>query len=170
MLLALSDLVTNDCLKVEVLGAAYHQRMNPPTTSQRSKMMASIRGKNTKPELKLRHALFAAGFRYRLHRQDLPGSPDMVFSRYHAVLFVHGCFWHRHEGCRFAATPKSNGEFWRLKFEGNVRRDVRDLALLRQSGWRVATVWECALKRSVEDVVGTVEEWLQGDQDVLVVE
>ncbi len=94
----------------------------------------------------------------------------MVFSRYHAVLFVHGCFWHRHEGCRFAATPKSNGEFWRLKFEGNVRRDVRDLALLRQSGWRVATVWECALKRSVEDVVGTVEEWLQGDQDVLVVE
>jgi DNA mismatch endonuclease (patch repair protein) len=80
------------------------------------------------------------------------------------------CFWHRHEGCRFAATPKSNGEFWRLKFEGNVRRDVRDLALLRQSGWRVATVWECALKRSVEDVVGTVEEWLQGDQDVLVVE
>jgi len=144
--------------------------MKLPTTPQRSRMMAGIRGKNTGPELKLRHALFAAGFRYRLHRRDLPGSPDMVFPRYRAVLFVHGCFWHRHEGCRYTTTPKSNGEFWRLKFEGNVSRDVRDIALLRQGGWRVAIVWECALKRSLEDVVTTVEGWLQGDREELAVE
>lgn len=144
--------------------------MNLPTTPQRSRMMANIRGKNTKPELNLRHALFAAGFRYRLHRRDLPGSPDMVFSKYHAVLFVHGCFWHRHQGCRYATTPKSNSEFWHLKFDGNVSRDLRNLALLRQEGWRVAMVWECALKRSLQDVVATVEEWLQGPQNLLVVE
>lgn len=144
--------------------------MKLSTTPQRSRMMAGIRGKNTLPELKLRHALFAEGFRYRLHRRDLPGTPDMVFPRYRAVLFVHGCFWHRHEGCRYTTTPKSNGEYWRLKFEGNVSRDVRDIALLRQSGWRVAIVWECALKRSLQDVVATVEEWLQGDRDVLAVE
>ncbi len=94
----------------------------------------------------------------------------MVFPRYRAVLFVHGCFWHRHEGCRYTTTPKSNGEFWRLKFEGNVSRDVRDIALLRQGGWRVAIVWECALKRSLEDVVTTVEGWLQGDREELAVE
>lgn len=144
--------------------------MKLPTTAQRSRMMASIRGKNTGPELKLRHALFAVGFRYRLHRRDLPGTPDMVFPRYRAVLFVHGCFWHRHEGCRYTTTPRSNGEFWRLKFEGNVSRNARDVALLRQDGWRVAIVWECTLKRSLEDVVATVEEWLQGDREVLAVE
>lgn len=144
--------------------------MKLPTTPQRSRMMAGIRGKNTGPELKLRHALFAAGFRYRLHRRDLPGSPDMVFPQYRAVLFVHGCFWHRHEGCRYTTTPKSNAEFWRLKFDGNLSRDVRDIALLRQGGWRVAIVWECALKRSLEDVLATVEGWLQGDRDELAVE
>lgn len=144
--------------------------MKLPTTPQRSRMMAGIRGKNTGPELKLRYALFAAGFRYRLHRRDLPGSPDMVFPKYRAVLFVHGCFWHRHMGCRYTTTPKSNGEFWRLKFEGNVSRDARDISMLRQSGWRIGIVWECALKRSVEAVAATVGAWLQGDEDALAVE
>nr|WP_313656914.1 very short patch repair endonuclease [Achromobacter ruhlandii] len=144
--------------------------MTLSTTPQRSRMMAGIRGKNTGPELQLRHALFAAGFRYRLHRRDLPGSPDMVFSKYCAVLFVHGCFWHRHEGCRYATMPRSNAEFWRRKFENNVSRDVRDIALLRQDGWRVGIVWECALKRSPQNVVAIVDEWLQGDQEWLAVE
>lgn len=130
-------------------------------------MMAGIRGKNTKPELKLRHALFAAGFRYRLHRRDLPGSPDMVFPKHRAVLFVHGCFWHRHEGCRYTTIPKSNGEFWRLKFEGNVRRDSRNVVLLREAGWRICIVWECALKRSVPKTAEAVSRWLRGDEGEL---
>jgi DNA mismatch endonuclease (patch repair protein) len=149
---------------------SYYPYMTLSTTLQRSRMMAGIRGKNTRPELQLRHALFAAGFRYRLHRRDLPGSPDMVFSRYRAALFVHGCFWHRHEGCRYTTTPRSNAEFWRLKFESNVSRDIRDIALLRQGGWRVAIVWECTLKRAPKNVVVNVLEWLQSDQNFLVVE
>lgn len=149
--------------------AAYHPVMKLPTTLQRSRMMAGIRGKNTGPELKLRYALFAVGFRYRLHRRNLPGSPDMVFPKYRAALFVHGCFWHRHMGCRYATTPKSNIEFWHRKFEGNVSRDERNHSMLRQSGWRVAIVWECALKRSVEDVVESVGVWLQGDENELAV-
>lgn len=144
--------------------------MKLSTTPQRSRMMAGIRGKNTVPELKLRYALFAAGFRYRLHRRDLPGSPDMVFPKYRAALFVHGCFWHRHLGCRYTTTPKSNAEFWQLKFKGNVSRDARDISMLRQGGWRVGIVWECALKRSVEEVAATVGAWLQGDGDSLAVE
>lgn len=133
-------------------------------------MMAGIRGKDTQPELKMRSALFAAGFRYRLHQRDLPGSPDIVFSRYRAVLFVHGCFWHRHVGCRYTTNPKSNGDFWRLKFEANISRDARNLFMLRQSGWRVGIVWECALKRSQGEVAATVGAWLRGKEDSLVVE
>jgi len=132
-------------------------------------MMASIRGKNTLPELSLRSALFAAGFRYRLHVRGMAGSPDLVFSRYRAVLFVHGCFWHRHEGCRYATTPKSNAEFWRLKFEGNVSRDFRNIALLSAAGWRVGIVWECALRHSVPETVDAVSLWLRGQQDELTV-
>src|SRR5687768_3012809 len=121
--------------------------------------MAAIRGKNTRPELALRLALFAVGFRYRLHVRGLPGSPDLVFLKHRAVLFVYGCFWHRHVGCRFSTSPKTNDEFWRLKFEGNVTRDARNIALLREQGWRVAIVWECALKRSVDDTARTVGAW-----------
>jgi len=132
--------------------------------------MAAIRGKNTRPELALRLALFAAGFRYRLHVRGLPGSPDLVFPKHRAVLFVHGCFWHRHVGCRFSASPKANSEFWRLKFEGNVNRDARNIASLRREGWRIAVVWECALKRSVDDAVRTVGAWLTGQEPELIVE
>lgn len=143
--------------------------MKPPTTDQRSRMMASIRGKDTRPELLLRSALFAAGFRYRLHVRNMPGSPDLVFPRYHAALFVHGCFWHRHEGCRFTTTPKSNIEFWHLKFEGNVVRDARNDALLREAGWRVGVVWECELKRSVAETAETVSDWLRGHERTLMI-
>lgn len=140
------------------------------TTPLRSRMMSSIRGKNTRPELALRSALFAAGFRYRLHQRGLPGSPDLVFPKYRAALFVHGCFWHRHEGCRYTTSPKTNSDFWRLKFEGNISRDARNVALLGEQGWRVAIVWECALKRSVDEVAQAVGMWLQGSEAELTIE
>lgn len=133
-------------------------------------MMASIRGKNTRPELLLRSAMFAAGFRYRLHARGLPGSPDLVFPKYRAVLFVHGCFWHRHDNCRYTTSPKSNEDFWRLKFEGNTRRDARNVTLLKEQGWRVGIVWECALKRSVNEAAQAVGEWLRGNGSTLIIE
>ena len=138
--------------------------MRAPTTPQRSRMMSSIRGKNTWPERMLRSRLFYMGFRYRLHQRNLPGSPDLVFPKYQAVIFVHGCFWHRHEGCRYATTPKANAGFWEQKFQGNVLRDARHATLLRDRGWRVAVVWECALKHSVDDTVRIVERWLHGKE------
>lgn len=143
--------------------------MSIPTTPQRSRMMAAIRGKNTKPELMLRSALFKAGFRYRLHARNLPGSPDLVFQKYQAVLFVHGCFWHRHEGCRFTTSPKTNSDFWERKFDGNVSRDARNVALLREQGWRVVVVWECALKTSVDKTAHAVGIWLRGNENELTV-
>jgi len=143
--------------------------MRAPTTPQRSRMMSSIRGKNTWPERMLRSRLFARGFRYRLHVRNLPGSPDLVFPKHRAVIFVHGCFWHRHEGCRYTTIPKANAEFWEQKFQGNVDRDARHAAMLREGGWRVGVVWECALKYSVEDTIRIVEEWLHGEDGCLEV-
>nr|WP_295983180.1 very short patch repair endonuclease [uncultured Agrobacterium sp.] len=113
----------------------------------RSRMMAGIRGKDTKPELALRRALHARGFRYRLHAKHVPGRPDLVFPKHHAVVLVHGCFWHRHNGCRYTSTPSTRPEFWQAKFEANVARDATVRAALLESGWRVATVWECALRK-----------------------
>jgi len=143
--------------------------MGLPTSLQRSQMMSRIRAKNTRPELVLRKALFAAGFRYRLHQRGLPGSPDLVFPKYKAALFVHGCFWHRHGGCRYTTTPKTNVGFWNLKFEGNVNRDARTVAALHDAGWRVAVVWECALNRSLDEVREKVSNWLLGDDKLLTV-
>lgn len=116
--------------------------LSPP---ERSERMSRIRSSNTMPEVTLRQALHALGLRFRLHRKDLPGKPDIVFTRYRAVVFVHGCFWHRHDGCKVAATPKSNTEFWIEKFERNVARDARSRELLEAQGWRVVIVWECEL-------------------------
>lgn len=113
------------------------------TPEARSRNMAKIRGKNTGPELAVRRAAHALGLRFRLHQSDLPGTPDLVFPGRRIALFVHGCFWHRHPGCRFAYMPKSRIEFWRAKFEGNVERDVRKQADLAAAGWRVVVVWEC---------------------------
>jgi len=109
-------------------------------------MMSGIRSKNTKPELLLRRALHSRGLRYRLHGAKLPGKPDLVFAKHQAVVFVHGCFWHRHRNCCFATTPSTRPEFWTAKFSANIERDKRNIAALQQCGWRVATVWECALK------------------------
>ncbi|CAM3601385.1 very short patch repair endonuclease [Agrobacterium radiobacter] len=132
----------------------------------RSRMMSGIRGKDTKPELLVRKALHAAGFRYRLHERTLPGKPDMVFPKYSAVVFVHGCFWHGHD-CHLFRMPSTRTEFWQAKISGNVARDVRATALLRETGWRVGTVWECALKGReklpVDDIVAALAVWLRGE-------
>jgi DNA mismatch endonuclease (patch repair protein) len=110
----------------------------------RSRMMSGIRAKNTKPELSVRRYLHKKGFRYRLHVRSLPGAPDLVLPRFHAVILVHGCFWHAHKGCRYAYRPKSNTTFWEKKLAGNVARDHRVRRALTSGGWRVLTVWECA--------------------------
>lgn len=107
--------------------------------------MALIRGKDTGPELMVRKLVFAAGYRYRLHGAKLPGRPDLVFSGRRKVIFVHGCFWHRHEGCRLARLPKSRLEFWADKLEGNRLRDVKNLKALGDMGWAALVVWECEL-------------------------
>lgn len=107
--------------------------------------MARIRGKDTQPELALRRALHRQGFRYRLHGAGLPGKPDLVFPRYKTVVFVHGCFWHRHADCKIATTPKSNTPFWVEKFQKNMERDRRVAKALKDSGWCVLVVWECEL-------------------------
>jgi DNA mismatch endonuclease, patch repair protein len=109
--------------------------------------MARVRGRDTKPEVTVRRALNAMGKRFRLFRRDLPGRPDIVLPRYRLALFVHGCFWHRHEGCRLSSTPKTRGEFWAEKFATNIARDARSVAELRALGWRVGVIWECETRR-----------------------
>jgi DNA mismatch endonuclease (patch repair protein) len=107
-------------------------------------MMSGIRGKNTKPELIVRSFFHRAGLRFRLHAK-LPGKPDLVLPRRNTAIFVHGCFWHRHGGCRFTTTPANNAAFWREKFAGNVRRDISAQRQLQEIGWRVEVIWECQL-------------------------
>ena len=114
--------------------------------ARRSEIMSRIKRRNTKPELIVRRIAHGLGFRFRLHRGDLPGSPDVVFPRYRTVVFVHGCFWHRHDGCRYAYRPKSRIQFWTKKFEENVVRDARNEMALRNLGWRVLVIWECETK------------------------
>jgi len=127
----------------------------------RSRMMAGIRGKDTKPEKAIRSALHSAGFRYRIHVAGLPGKPDIVFPKYKAVIFVHGCFWHRHADCWWSTTPSSNAAFWAEKFAQNVARDNRNIVDLKKMGWRVATVWECTLRvQSQAESVAAIEQWL----------
>ena len=120
--------------------------------AKRSEIMSRIRGRDTRPELYVRRALFKAGFRFRLHVADLPGCPDIVLPRYHVVAQVHGCLWHGHS-CRRGRRPATNEEFWHAKIDGNVRRDATAAAALRAEGWRIWTVWECQLKRSTELLV-----------------
>jgi DNA mismatch endonuclease, patch repair protein len=117
--------------------------MDIVSSKVRSRMMSGIRGKSTKPELTVRRAAHAMGLRFRLHRRDLPGSPDLVFPRLRKIVFVHGCFWHRHAGCRFAYTPRSNATFWLEKLKANVRRDSAAQAALCETGWDVLVIWEC---------------------------
>lgn len=113
----------------------------------RSRMMAGIRSKNTSPEMIVRRYLHRSGFRYTLHDNKLPGSPDLVLRKYQTVIFVHGCFWHRHDGCQYATWPKSNEQKWKQKFEANVSRDTKSVKALVDDGWTVIIVWECGLRR-----------------------
>lgn len=113
------------------------------TKEQRSWNMGRVRNKDTKPELLVRSLLHRQGYRFRLHKKDLPGKPDIVLSKYHAVIFVHGCFWHRHKNCKDATIPKSRIDFWEQKFAQNVDRDKQVKGALRKLGWNVLVVWEC---------------------------
>lgn len=140
------------------------------TPDVRSRMMAGIRGKNTKPELAVRSALHRRGFRFRVHCKKLPGKPDLVFPKYRAVIFVHGCFWHGH-GCHLFKWPKTRSEFWQQKIQSNIDRDRKQRQALLSSGWRVAIIWECVLKGrtsvSVDDIAEECATWLESDQSEL---
>ncbi len=143
------------------------QRTDVLSPEQRSRCMANIAGKNTRPEMILRRGLHTRGWRYVLHSRKLPGRPDMAFLARHAVLFVHGCFWHRH-GCHLFRWPATNREFWRTKISGNVARDEVTRVALAGAGWRVGLVWECALKGTkrldVNAFLDAVEMWLDSDR------
>lgn len=128
-------------------------------TSERSRLMARVKGKDTKPELLVRRALHRLGYRFRLHRGDLPGRPDIVLPRYRTAIFVHGCFWHRHPGCSRASTPKTRVEFWQNKFDANVARDRRNVDSLGEAGWQVLTIWECETRR-MEDLAARLKTQL----------
>ena len=131
---------------------------------QRSRNMASIRGKDTRPEMILRSALHRAGLRFRLHQPSLPGRPDIVLKRHRAVIFIHGCFWHVHTGCRYAAVPTTRARFWRLKLTGNRNRDAQQVKALSAAGWRVLIVWECALRDPAQRIRSTARaaKWAYG--------
>ena len=139
-------------------------------SATRSRMMSGIRGKNTKPEIIIRKLLFNAGFRYRLHVKDLPGKPDIVLPKYHAVIFIHGCFWHGHD-CPLFKMPSTRGEFWKSKIARTKKLDAEAQAKLADIGWRVGAVWECALKgvgrHHQEDLLEEISGWLQGNEGKL---
>jgi DNA mismatch endonuclease (patch repair protein) len=130
----------------------------------RSRMMSGIRGKDTKPEILVRRALFAAGYRFRLHRRDLPGTPDVVLPGRRIAVFIHGCFWHMHEGCHLVKLPATRPDFWKAKLKGNVERDRRNVETLLARDWRVLVVWECATKDKAMDstLPETLSAWIRG--------
>lgn len=131
--------------------------------AKRSEMMAGIKGKDTRPEMLIRRALHARGYRFRLHRKDLPGRPDIVLPKHRAVIFINGCFWHGHD-CHLFKWPKTREDFWREKIGRNKVRDQAKRAALEQAGWRVLVIWECALKgkgrRDPDDVLEPIGDWL----------
>lgn len=138
----------------------------------RSRNMAAVRARDTKPELMIRKALHGAGLRYRLNVYDLPGKPDIVLPRYRAVVFVHGCFWHRHE-CDLFRWPESRTEFWREKLDANAARDVKAADALEEAGWRQAVIWECALKgrkkRDFQDTMQRLIAWIRSDEQAITI-
>ena len=115
-------------------------------SEQRSRNMSAIKSKNTKPEIRVRKILHSMGYRFRLHSKDLPGSPDIVLPKYRTAIFVHGCFWHRHQNCKYASTPKTRQEFWNKKFNENINRDKINQENLSSKGWKIIIVWECEIK------------------------
>lgn len=125
--------------------------------------MSKIRGKETKPEILVRKYLFSKGFRYRIHDERYPGKPDIVLPKYRSVIFVHGCFWHGHEGCKAARLPKTNPGFWERKISSNVERDRRNVAELQKQGWNLIIIWECELrnKRERENRFRLLEEQIK---------
>lgn len=138
---------------------------------QRSRNMAAIQSKNTKPEIYIRKKLFAHGYRYRIASTEIPGHPDLYFSKYHTAMFINGCFWHRHENCRFAYTPKSNVDFWEQKFKSNVHRDSEVQTKLHEAGVRCLIIWECTYKKMLKDpeynqqIIEKIECFLKGTQE-----
>lgn len=135
-------------------------------TATRSRMMSGIRSKNTKPELFIRKKLFHEGFRYRIHVNSLPGKPDLVLPSYRAIIFVHGCFWHGHQGCRLFKIPASRNEFWENKIAKNIANDTNVLTQLRNAGWRIAIVWECGIrnKANAENrLIPALSAWIRGN-------
>jgi DNA mismatch endonuclease (patch repair protein) len=145
--------------------------MDKVSPQTRSRMMAGIRGRETKPERIVRTALFARGFRYRKNCPDLPGKPDIKLTKYHAVILVHGCFWHGHN-CRYYRVPASNSEFWARKVDANRIRDARDITALRVAGWRVCIVWECVTRNTAfKDyrltIIDTLAGWITGNEPFL---
>lgn len=136
--------------------------MNEKPTELRSRTMRAVKSRNTSPELALRRLLHGAGYRFRLHRKDLPGSPDVVLPGRKSVIFMHGCFWHGHDCARGARQPKTNAEYWRAKISRNVERDAANIAALHDAGWRVAVVWECELKDE-PTLAAKLSRFLSGD-------
>ncbi|MFH1139876.1 MAG: very short patch repair endonuclease [Pseudomonadota bacterium] len=128
----------------------------------RSRMMARVKGKDTKPEKVVRSILHRMGYRFRLHRKDLPGKPDIVLPRHKKIIFVHGCFWHGHEGCSRARRPSTNESFWNTKLNRNQKRDLDNQEILRRSGWKILILWECQIK-DIENTVIILERFLNGD-------
>ena len=128
--------------------------MDTLTARKRSLLMAKVKTKNTRPEMTIRSLLHARGFRFRNNVKKLPGSPDIVLAKYKTVIFVHGCFWHQHEGCRKSRRPTTRVEFWNDKLDKNIERDIDKEKLLESSGWKVLTVWECEIsKKRVDDTI-----------------
>ncbi len=127
---------------------------------KRSWNMSRIRSKDTLPELMVRSLLHRLGYRFRLHRKDLPGKPDIVLRKYKTVIFVHGCFWHRHKGCKRCTTPTTNAKYWVPKLEGNVKKDIEHRRTLKRLGWRTIVVWECEVKKP-QRLVGRLKRALQ---------
>jgi len=134
------------------------------TPMNRSQMMQAIHSEDTVPEMLVRRALFQSGFRYRLHRHDLPGSPDLFILKYNVVVFVNGCFWHQH-GCKLTSRPKSNSAFWNDKFTNNVARDIKTSWKLSLLGYRVATVWECSIKGEFERTIERLVSFIKSDEE-----
>lgn len=135
--------------------------MDTVSPARRSEIMARVTSKDTRPEIAARRLLHSLGFRFRLHRNSLPGKPDIVLPRWRTVVFVHGCFWHRHDGCPNTRIPKSKVEFWTRKLDGNARRDQIARARLESLGWRVLVIWECELK-DIGSLTNRVESLIRG--------
>lgn len=141
------------------------------TRSKRRAIMSEVSGVNTSPEIAVRKALFASGFRFRLNDKRFPGKPDIMLPKYRAVIFVHGCFWHQHKGCPRSRRPETRKEFWDAKLAGNIERDKRNIQQLEAMGWRVAVIWECAIKKksAFEDTMSSLINWIHSGRRELII-